>query len=271
MLKRILILAAVLLLSACASHQQTIDTTNLYDLETLTAQNTPLPEGQGISSIRLEALKETATSIGAQGGLAFQAAQIDKQLKTQSRIMDRIFDFQRLLLNHNVVPPVLEQGSQLVNLSNNDTIRIADKTFKIVSQARFVTTAPTWRQYLWMNYKKPSIPDQTLLPRDNQEREVWIKYIRTGWKQGILQAKNIYADNLARLKRDYGGMVLYRELLDKNMVSKPYVAKVNLGVTSNTSDTQLYINDQVLRITALPKLNPNAKQWTPVVTNHGTN
>lgn len=270
MIKRLCIISSlVLALSACASeHQNSVDTTNLYQLETLTQQNTPLPEGQGISNIRLQALKEVATSIGAQGGLAFQAARIDDQLQTQARTLDSVFNFQGMLLAHNVLPPVLEQGSQLVNLNDNDTIRIADKTYKIVQQARFVTNAPNWRQYLWMSYKKPDLPDQTLLPRNDAEREVWIKHVRAGWKQGIAQAKNMYAANLARLKRDYNGMVLYRELLARNMVSKPFVAQANLGVTSNSSDSQLYINDKVLRITALPKLNPESTQWKAVVT-HG--
>lgn len=268
MLKRLITITSLtILLGACASdHQQSVDTTNLYQLETLTQQNTPLPEGHGISSIRLNALEETATSIGAQGGLAFQAGRIDQQLKQQTSQLDQIFNFQRLLLDHNVLPPVLEQGSDLVNQSDNDTIRIADQTYKIIQQAKFVTTAPTWQSYLWMSYKKPQLPDQTLLPRNDAEREIWIKYTRKGWQDGIQQAKNIYAANLARLKRDFNGMLLYRELLTRNMVSKPFVAQSNLGVTSNSSDSQLYINDKVLRITALPKLNPKSQQWKAVVT-----
>ena len=272
MLKRlpiitIIISISMLALSGCASDRlQNVSTTNLYDLETLTAQNTPLPEGGGLSKIRLMALKETATSIGAKGGLAWQSKKINESLVARTNNLDQIFDFQRLLLNHNVLPPVLVTGQQLLNIDGQDSIRIADQTYKIEQQARFVTTAPTWQSYLMMNFKKPALPDQTLLPRDDAERKVWIKYVRKGWTQGVIQAKNIYADNLARLKRDFNGMLLYQTLLNKNMVSKPYVAKSNMGVTSNSQDTQLYINDQVLRITALPKLNPNSRSWKAVAT-----
>ena len=269
-MKKSYIFAAVLLsiaLAGCATTRtENVDTMNLTNIQQLSSNNTPQKAGTGIGHIRLDALREAATTLGAQGGLAWRSKQIDKSLTEETRSLDQIFNFNNLLLDHNVLPPVLVQGNQLLNLDNPLTIRIANKTYKIHSQARFVTTAPNWRTYLWMSYKKPSIPDQSLLPRDDNEQRIWIKNIDKGWKQGIIQANSIYQDNLARLKRDYNGMMLYRELLARNMVSKPYVATSNLGVTTNASHSQIYINDQGLRITALPKLNPKSKTWKPVIT-----
>ena len=115
-----------------------------------------------------------------------------------------------------------------------------------------------------MNYKKPDLPDRTLLPRNDQERQIWKKYVVLGWKTGIAQANAIYQDNLARLRRDYEGMMLYKELLDKRMVSKPYVAQSNMGITSNSTQTEMRINDRELRITALPKLQVDSSNWKPV-------
>jgi defect in organelle trafficking protein DotC len=256
-----------LLVTGCATTKpRPVNTMTLHDIQQLTASNTPQARLGSIGQIRLEALKEAATTLGAQGGLAWRSKQIDKTLKEETDNLDRVFNFRALLLNHNVLPPVLTEGDQLLNLANPDTIRLANKTYKIIAQARFVTAPPNWRSYLWMSYKKPAVPDKTLLPRDAQEQRIWIKHIDNGWKKGIVQANNIYQDNLARLKRDYNGIILYRELLDRNIVSKPYVAASNLGVTSNNDQTQLYINDQVLRITALPKLNPKSKTWKPVIT-----
>ena len=252
----------------CVTTQpQSVDTTNLYQLEGLTVENAPTTSASAIGNIRLEAIEETATSLGAQGGLAARAMQINALLEQNANKLDLVFNFQALLLNHNVLPPVLVESNQLLNLADPDTIRLADKTYKIVSQARFVTTAPNWRQYLLMDYQKPAVPDNTLLPRNVQEQRVWIQDINKGWQQGTMQAKTIYLANLARLERDYNGMILYRKLLAQNIISKPYVAQTDLGVTSNDDNSQLYINDQVLRITALPELNPNSKQWRAVLTN----
>jgi defect in organelle trafficking protein DotC len=264
-----LCLLCAIALSGCATQRmKSVNTTNLYDLETLTASNAPLPAGSGISRIRLNALKETAIAVGAQGGLVWQSEKINESLIRRTNILNRIFDFRRLMLNHNVLPPVLEKGRQLLTMQGTDAIRIADQTYKIIKQAHFTTAPPTWRQYLWTTFKKPKLPDQTLLPRNQKERIVWITQIRQGWKRGIEQAKNIYSADLARLKRDYNGMALYRTLLAKNMVSKPFVTKTRLGVTSNSEDTQLYINDQIMRIVALPHLNPNSSAWKALVTPH---
>lgn len=262
-------LFCVALISGCASSSarfQNIDTSNLSNLEQLNADNTPLPEGHEVAQIRLTALKDTALSLGAQGGLAYQSETINNTLMTENEHLESVFNFRALLLAHNIQPPVLEEGSQLMHVSDgNDSIRIADQTYRIVEQARFATAPLDWQQYLITHFKKPGVPDKTLLPRDQTEQKVWIFYVRKGWQEGIAQANQIYVENVARLERDYNGMVLYRKLLAEHMVSAPFVASSDLGVTSNSENTQLYINDQVLRITALPKLNPNVNEWKPAV------
>ena len=78
----------------------------------------------------------------------------------------------------------------------------------------------------------------------------------------------IFTDNLARLKRDYAGMVLYKKLLAQHMVSAPFVARTELGVTGGGSDMR--INDQVLRITALPSLQSNSRKWKAIPVAHPT-
>lgn len=219
----------------------------------------------GINNIRLAALRETAMTVGAQGALAWRAIHIDQALQQESNYLDNIFDFNQLLLNHDVLPPVLSEADDSLNLDNDDTIRLADHTYQIVSPARFVTAAPTWRTYLWLDYKKPSMPDTSLLPKNKAEAQVWNYYLRQGWQQGLVQANEIFSDNLNRLKRDFTGMVLYRKLLAQNMVSSPYVAQTNLGVTGNAN--HLSIGDRILRITAQSKLQTNASKWSPVLTN----
>jgi defect-in-organelle-trafficking protein DotC len=247
-------------LVSCAMQQRSFDTTNLNDLRNLSQQAT-LAGKPTVGKIRLEALKDTALSIGAQGGLAHRARQIDKILLCNSRDLTNTYDFNNLILDKNVLPPVLEYSEQSLNLASPDIIRVSDNIYKIIKQAHFVTTAPTWRDYLWLSYKKPALPDSTLLPRDKRERKIWKEYIDIGWKNGMKQADTIHANGLAELKRDFQGMMLYRKLLSQNMVSKPFVAEANIGVTSNVDRSEIRVNDRVLRITAIPKLNPNSKQW----------
>jgi len=252
-------------LSSCASDARNpndIDTRSLPQLQTLTADNV----GGGSSSSEQEktmGLQNTALSLGAQGGLSWRATQIDEELQQDSPSLDQIFNFNLLMLNNNVLPPVLVQGNNTLSITDPDTIRISNVTYKIAQQAHFVTAPPTWRDYLWMNYPAPAIPDPSLLPKSHQEQIIWQHYVTIGWKNGIQQANDIYSENLGRLKQDYTGMMLYRKLLAQNMVSAPYVATTNLGITGDSS--QLSINDQILRITALPALQDNGDKWQPVV------
>jgi defect-in-organelle-trafficking protein DotC len=216
-----------------------------------------------ISPIRLQAIRETATQLGATGGLAWRALQIDNSLSGQAGYLDHVFDFNQLLLPHNVLPPVLTEADDSINQDNGTALRLASKTYQLISNARFVTSPPTWRTYLWMHYDKPDMPDHTLLPSTQAEAKLWNIYLKQGWKEGLNQANSIFGINLNRLKRDYKGMVLYRKLYAENMVSAPFVASTDLGVTGDAN--HIRINDRVLRITALSKMQTNSNDWNPVL------
>jgi defect-in-organelle-trafficking protein DotC len=252
-----------LFLSACTSSRPQ-KTETLTDLQALKAK--PLVANKdgkaGTSGIRLQALRDTAMSTAARSALAARAVIMNGTLDKQDRDLNAVFNFYSMMLEHNVLPPVLVEGRDSLNLANTETIRVADRTFKIVSQARFVTTVPNWREYLWMDYQVPEVPNNVLLPKNREEKALWDQYTKAGWEQGLRQADMIYAENLARLKRDYAGMVLYRKLLAQKMVSPPFVSKTELGVTGGGSDMR--VNDQVLRITALPQLRPESKTWKAV-------
>lgn len=256
-----------ILLVGCATsepvHLSTanVDTTSLSSLQNLSADK--LPETDNINQIRLQALQQTALEIGAQGGLAKRSDDINHTLSTQARQLDQTFNFHPMILHHNVLPPVLVEGRTLLNQSASDALRIADHTYKIAKQARFITTPPTWRTYLWMNYKKPAPPDPTLIPKNEQEEAVWRHYVTLGWEKGVEQANTIFNANLARLKQDYAGIILYRKLLALRMISEPYVATTNLGITGDSN--HITINDQVLRITALPQLETDSNKWQTAI------
>ena len=222
------------------------------------------PKGGTLSGIRNIGLRDTALSLGARAGLAWRAAEINVLVSRNERQLDLIYNFNSLLLDNNVLPPVLIEGRQTLEQTADDVIRVADRAYTIQSQARFVTMAPTWRDYLKMHYKDPELPDTSLMPRNEVEKNVWDKYLDEGWQAGITQADVIFAENLGRLKRDYEGMIRYHTLLAQNMVSLPFVAQVNLGVTGG--DSQMAINDRILRITTLPEFNNASSEWTALVT-----
>lgn len=260
----ILMILITSLLGCFSTKQPPIDPMNLESLENMANHDTPSAEPLFNSTqIRTKALQDTALSLGAQGGLAHASLNINQRLEKEKWYLETIYNFNAMMLSHGVLPPVLVEGDNSLNLADLNTIRIADKTYKIIAQARFATTPPNWREYLWMNFQKPEIPHKFLMPRNDEERKVWKKAIDLGWEKGIEQAYSILQQNLARLKRDYKGMILYRKLLQENMVSPPYVSTTELGVTGDGTDMR--INDQVLRITEHPKLQTDSSTWKAIV------
>ena len=231
------------------------------ELSTIRALKSPTDVKIGV--IRLVSLKETARGLGAQAGLSWRAIQLNLLLNSHKRNLDSIFNFSFLILNQTVLPPVLVEGRNTMNLADEFTVRVSDHDYQIVQQPRFITAPPNWRNYIWMAYKKPETPNHTMLPQSSDERRVWNEYIQIGWKEGAAQADQIFSANLARLQRDYEGMILYRKLLAQNMLTPPYVSQADLGITGGGDDMR--INDRVLRITAIPQLQPDTKNWRPVL------
>jgi defect in organelle trafficking protein DotC len=244
-----------LLIVGCSSSRTPAELTSIGALKSSASPK--------VSNIRLENLKQTARSMAAQASLSWRSRQLNLMLNSQRRNLDRIFNFNYLTLNQNVLPPVLTEGRNILNLADDFTIRVADHQYQIVQPPRFVTTPPNWRNYIWMGYIKPEIPNSALLPQNATERKIWNDYIQTGWNEGITQADQIFSTNLARLRRDYEGMILYRKLLAQHMVSPPYVSQADLGVTGDGND--MHINDRVLRITSISQLQPDSKNWHPVM------
>lgn len=260
MLKRLLWIVMAGLLAACAHNPKNMGTQDLPHLKNLYSIKGNDP---AVSELRVQALQDAAMSLGAQSGLAWRAQQINVILQQKSKLLDQAFNFNGLMLGDHVLPPVLITTDKSIKLDSVDTIRLADQSYKIISQAKFVSTPPTWRDYLSMNYPFPPFPAENMLPHNSIEQQLWKDAVAIGWQQGIEQGDNILGNNLARLTRDIKGIVTYRKLLSQNMVSEPFVATSSLGITG--SGDEMTINDQIMRIMALPQLQTDSSHWHPVV------
>lgn len=250
-------------------------------------------------TIRQVALHEMALSVGMRGGLYARSKDLNEYLQARASSLDKIFSFNSLMLPNNIIPPVLVEAVKTMDATSesslpkdddtfllNDnptgqaiarthlqvervqnnfrTLRITDRVYKIVRQARFAVAVPGWRDYLQTTYTEPGLPESSILPKNSAEQETWSKGIEEGWYLGYKQAEQIFAQNLMLLRRDYLGMARYRKLLAADMVSAPYVARRDYGVTGNGDEIK--INDKVLTIAALPSLKADSKSWKPFMT-----
>jgi defect-in-organelle-trafficking protein DotC len=239
----------------------------ITDLENLNS-NAPYYQLQNTSqTIRLQAVQQAAEAVGMQAGLSAESQVIDANLSAHSSQLDQIFDFNLVMYQNNVLPPVIEQDNDTMNINDvGDAVRIGGVTYKIINQVRFVTSPPTWRDYLWMNYPQPQLPNKVLLPTNSQEQAIWQSSVQEGWSEGVQQALSIYKINLNRLVRDLNGMLLYKSLLVQNMVSPYYVSKQDLGVTGDGNS--MVIDDQSWQIPDKPQLQLHTKLWHTVLLNN---
>lgn len=219
-----------------------------------------------INSLRVQALRDTALSLGARGGLAYRTKNIQTVLSNHEKNLDRIFNFYPLLVEDSVLPPVLIEARYALNLTGPDIIRIADRNYKIIHQAKFVTAPPNWREYIFKSFESPELPDKSLLPKNAMEQKIWEKYIDQGWHEGVKQADAILKENLNVLTRDINGMILYRKLLAQQMITPPFVSSIELGITGDRNN--LTVNDRILKITAFPSLQTDGSQWKTEIKQH---
>jgi len=219
-----------------------------------------------VLDIRLKAIQEAAESLGMQAGLYQRSQDINAVLDQHSEALDQVFNFNLLIYKQHVLPPVIEHAGGSLNLGpGSTTLRINDETYNVIRQVKFVTAPPTWRDYLWMSYQKPDLPNKVLLPRNDKERKIWKHFVRQGWYEGEDQGIVIFKINLNRLERDYTGMVLYKNLLLQGMVSPFHVDTEDYGVTGNGD--HLVVGDQSMAIANFPELQVHSQLWDPVITN----
>lgn len=237
----------------------------LDDLTNLNANSGYYELHASYINIRQQALQEAAQALGMQAALNYESNAIDALLMEHSEELNRIFDFNQVMYQDNILPPVLTKADNLVNINpEGNTIRIAGTTYNIIAPVKFVTAPPTWRDYIWLAYPDPNLPDKSLLPENKQEQAFWRANVMQGWMQGINQALSIFTINLNTLSRDYNGMVLYKELLVQNRVSPYYVDHTEQGITGN--GRHMVIDDRTMQITAQPQLLYKSQSWeaTPV-------
>lgn len=228
---------------------------------------TPVFDPKDAATTQRETMKSVALTYGAQSGLAWKAEIINATLDAHAVELDKIYNFNSLMMKNNMLPPVLQESQNIMSADGYDKVRMADKEIQIVRPAQLVTSAPTWRDYLIMSYDHPHLPDASLYPSVPEERALWKISFERGWKQGVKQADAIFAQSLGMINRDFNGMVLYHSLLTQNMIAPAYTSKAKLGVTGDANIMR--INDQIVRITEEAKLMPDHSEgWQAVVDVH---
>ena len=221
-----------------------------------------LLEMKGISSkdntavnlMRPSAIREAAQLVTFQTAIAHRYKQLLVATEERSAIMDAAFDFSPLLMTQDdalIMPPLLTRAGASMRIEDTDTATTAKTTYELLAPARYISTVPTWREFLMANaFPTPEKPNPAVMPKDDKERAIWRAAVREAWAQGIAEADQLFADNVARMVREYRGVMLYHLLTAQHLLSRVNTASADLGMKTSDKGNKLNIGQKVYRITA---------------------
>lgn len=245
--------------------------------------------GAEVPTIRGQAIQEAAASLGARAGLANGLSDFDAALRRQTTILDASYNFAALALSvpmrqglpatapnpytgngeyAMILPPVIVEGRDSDSVPSEDEMRIADRVYKIYNKARLIPVdkvsghpaVPDWRDYLVLSFQEVQMPHPILLPQNDAEKAIWDEWVKRGWDEGLVQAKQLVDGGWARLNRDFKGMLNYRLAYSQGLVTRPQVAGVNMGITGG--GTEMRLNDRTVKITDHSSLVPDTSRWS---------
>ena len=221
----------------------------LKALKAINARDSQWKSKSQMTELRPNAIRETAYSLGVQHAVKWRYGQINHLLETNSGKLDRIFNFNaHMLYNGLLMPPIVVKAGPAQRLENEKLIVFSDKTYRIIDDARLVTNAPDWRQYLLQYHDAIIDVHPSLLPKTAKEREIWQAAVERGWQAGIQHAEYLYQQGLNRLQRDIGGIIRYRILALQGVVNVPTIASARNSAEISEDNRKLQISKKVVRI-----------------------
>jgi hypothetical protein len=214
-----------------------------------------------VTLLRPAAIRDAAQLVTLQTAIAYRYKQLLESTERYAPILDTAFDFSPLLMTEGaalIQPPVLARSGASLRIEKPDTASSAEAAYELLEPARFVSVTPHWREFLMVgSFPEAEKPNPAVLPKNDKERAIWRAAVRETWMQGLSEADQLFADNVARMTRQYRGIMLYHLLTAQRLLSKVGSASANLPL--NASDSKLYIGQHVYRITAPSRFLPNEK------------
>ncbi len=213
--------------------------------------------------LRGRELERAAYTYALQKGVEWRYKQINALVQSKAAELDAGFDFKRLIMSNGMMlPPVISEVKESLNIESSDYAISAQRTYNIIADARIIGGSPSWRDYLIHQYPATKELHQGILPRTEAERERWMQMAMNGWHDGIEQANYLNEIAVNRLKRDFSGMLKYRELVALGVVSEPILAQGRPGIVINGK--RLEVDRKTFRIT-VPAEFERSEKWKAVV------
>ncbi len=211
-------------------------------------------ESSAVMDLRPKAIREAAQLVTFQTAMSWRYEALVAITEKYSAIMDTAFNFAPLLMTQGdtlIMPPILTTAGTSMRFENGETVTSAKTTYELLEPAHYIATIPTWREFLLVDaFPEPEKPNPAVLPQNAEERAIWKEAVREAWAQGLHEADQLYADNVAHLTRSYRGVMLYHLLTAQDLLSRVHTASADMGLHVTDNGNKLNIDQKVYRITA---------------------
>lgn len=206
----------------------------------------------GKKNLVADAVRDAGQRLGSTAGYRAQSEALYKAIEPYDTYLDKIFDFQELMLPGGIVPPVLAETQDTVSYrqtkSGRPSKEIRARVLSAVRDARFANPrAPSWRDYLRLQTSQLEKPLPQLQPEIDNHREAWKEGVERGYARGIERASQAFEIAINELSRDYIGMQLFRILWVAGQAQPPEIAEQEQGVVGGGRGSR-EMSTQVRRI-----------------------
>lgn len=224
--------------------------------------------GGGQDSFRMNSLREGAMSWGARAGQARRSWEIAVGYSTRAAELDAAWDFSRVavaapLASGWLLPPIIQRGGAVWS-GGGRIAEAATEYYSILKPGRIAGRLPGWRDYLPLPSDQPDPPLQEFLPLPGEDKQ-WMEWAAEGWLAGIQLAEAELEESLARLERDYTGMLEFRRLLAMGMVSDMVVEAEHWPASVTAGGGELRIGGRKVRIVSDSGFVSDTGRWKPLV------
>ena len=211
-----------------------------------------------------EELKYYGIQTGMYYGYQDEIVKINHTLEKRSDDLDKVYNFRNLLINGNMLPPVIVKGKGMMTRESDREFKESSFIYRIRKQARISFHSITWREYIYMDVAEVDRPilNPGLKPKNSEEKRIWKESIDIGYNRGIQHARDIRDYKFAELNEDFSGMMLAYKLHDLNMISFSKLKQVRRG-TLVTEDA-ININETAISIEGTDSFVPHS-DWKPMI------
>ena len=212
-------------------------------------------------------VQRIARTAGITAGYNARLEVINSGLMAADVELTKIYNFASFLIridSGNVIfPPVVIEYGGTANVNNSGTrIEETDHSYRVFP-AKLVLSTPTWQEYLYSTPSKFISINPLSLPKSAGQKKIWADALAKGYESGLHKANMRFKRRKQRLNRVFKGIILYHELVSRDLMKELYIGETETGIT--LQGNTLTIGGRLVQITRPAQFNSNGEVWKPVI------